>query len=162
MHKASIKTLVKGQSSNCSFLCIRTKLLHAIHGCLKRLLNDFCTKIAIFYFTGSGKPSANNQKCRIVKVSSDSAKLSHFCWKFIYFKAVESYLWFLQIQTWDKMRALFIFQIIHRGVGIANFNMANPGSATVNSVRIGVLFKNKVHLKLFQVRCKAAPDRIFG
>ena len=59
------------------------------------------------------------------------------------------------------------------GVGIAHFNKAtqgvantgccqwqNPESAAVNSVRIAVLFENRVHSKLFQERCKAAPQRI--
>ena len=38
----------------------------------------------------------------------------------------------------------------------------NPGSVTVNSVRIAVLFGNKVHLKLLKEGCKAAPQRIAG
>ena len=37
----------------------------------------------------------------------------------------------------------------------------HPGSATVNSIRIAVLFQNKVHLKLFE-GCKAAPWWIFA
>ena len=52
-----------------------------------------------------------------------------------------------------------------RGVGIAHFNMATWGVAggkTPKYVRIAVLFENKVHLKLFQERCKAAPQRISG
>ena len=52
------------------------------------------------------------------------------------------------------------------GVGIAYCNMATwavaGGKATINSVRIAVLFENKVHLKLFQEGCKAAPRRISG
>ena len=40
-------------------------------------------------------------------------------------------------------------KLSYRGVGIANFNMATSGvaggKATVNSVRISVLFENKVH-----------------
>ena len=52
MHKASSKNQVKGQSSNCSFLCIRTivaELIQAGHfalnndfqGVLMEKLNDF-------------------------------------------------------------------------------------------------------------------------
>ena len=52
------------------------------------------------------------------------------------------------------------------GVGVAHFNMATRavagGKATVNSVRIGILFENKVHLKLFIEGCKVAPRRISG
>ena len=64
----------------------------------------------IFYFTRSWKPNANNQICWITKVSTHSKTLIQFCWKFIYFKVV--YWWFLKIWICDKMRALFIFQII--------------------------------------------------
>ena len=64
----------------------------------------------IFYFTRSWKPNANNQICWITKVSTHSKTLIQFCWKFIYFKDV--YWWFLKIWICDKMRALFIFQII--------------------------------------------------
>ena len=63
-----------------------------------------------------------------------------------------------------------LYKYVWEGVGIAYFNMATqgfaggkkPGSATVNSVRIAILFENKVHLKLFKEGCKAAPGRIFG
>ena len=52
------------------------------------------------------------------------------------------------------------------GVGIAHFNVATwdvaGGKATVNSVHIGVLFENKVHLKLLIEGCKVAPRRISG
>ena len=64
----------------------------------------------IFYYTRSWKPNANNQICWITKVSTHSKTLIQFCWKFIYFKDV--YWWFLKIWICDKMRALFIFQII--------------------------------------------------
>ena len=64
----------------------------------------------IFYYTRSWKPNANNQICWITKVSTRSKTLIQFCWKFIYFKDV--YWWFLKIWICDKMRALFIFQII--------------------------------------------------
>ena len=37
----------------------------------------------------------------------------------------------------------------------------HPGSATVNSLRIAVLFENKVHLTVFKEGCKPAPRRIF-
>ena len=42
------------------------------------------------------------------------------------------------------------------------YRWQNPGSATVSSVRIAILFENKVHLKLFKEGRKAAPRRIFG
>ena len=64
----------------------------------------------IFYYTRSWKHNANNQICWITKVSTHSKTLIQFCWKFIYFKDV--YWWFLKIWICDKMRALFIFQII--------------------------------------------------
>ena len=64
----------------------------------------------IFYYTRSWKPNANNQICWITKVSTHSKTLIQFCWKFIYFKDV--YWWCLKIWICDKMRALFIFQII--------------------------------------------------
>ena len=64
------------------------------------------------------------------------------------------------------MRALSILIPGPRGVLIAHFNMATWGvagvCATVNSLCIAVLFENKVHLKLFQERCKAAPQHISG
>ena len=64
----------------------------------------------IFCFTRSWKPRANNEIWWIIKVSTHSKTLIHFCWKFIHSKAV--YWWFLQIQICGKMRVLFIFQII--------------------------------------------------
>ena len=54
------------------------------------------------------------------------------------------------------MRALFIFQIIGGGGGhnclfqSGNSRWQHSGNATINNVRIAVLFENKVHLKLFK------------
>ena len=63
-----------------------------------------------------------------------------------------------------KNNTLIEGQHLSGGVGIAHFNMATRGvaggKATVNSVRIGLLFENKVHLKLFIEGYKDAPRQI--
>ena len=48
----------------------------------------FFDQNVIFYVTRSWKPSANNQICWIIKVSTNSKTLSHFCRTFIHLKAV--------------------------------------------------------------------------
>ena len=48
----------------------------------------FFDKNVIFYFAKRWKPSANNQICWIINVSTYSKTLSHFCSKFINFKAI--------------------------------------------------------------------------
>ena len=53
------------------------------------------------------------------------------------------------------------FLPINWGVGIAHFNFATPGSPTVNSVRIAVLFEKKVHFKLFKEGCKGCTPMDF-
>ena len=70
------------------------------HGCLKWLLTN---TIVIFNFAWSWA-------YWIIKHLTQSETWNHFCWKFIHFEPV--CWWFLTIQIFEKMRALFIFQII--------------------------------------------------
>ena len=74
-------------------------------------------------------------------------------------------MWGMQ-NFWKHLKILYFPLPARGGVRIAHFNMATWGVAggcvTINSARIAALFENKVHLKLFEERYKAAPQRISG
>ena len=90
------------------------------------IINWFFDKNVTFYFTKCRKPNAYNQIRWIIKVSTHSKTLSHFCYKFIHLKPFKAvYWWFWHIKISYKMRALFIiFQIIdHAWIWIMLFNL---------------------------------------
>ena len=117
--KILTKKVISKISVNSDFSFDKLCMIMCIHGCLKLLFIDFLTKTSYFTSQEVGNPVqriTNVELSKFQPILQNSVTFVESLFTLKPLKVV--YWWFWQIQTYDKMRALFIFQIIDYALNI--------------------------------------------